>query len=68
MRVKRAMLRLDGRIHREVLPARMSMQVRDELVCEVPEVQTERLVGIIAEDMTAAAATWLCLQHGWNRG
>ena len=53
--IKRAMLRLDGRIRREALPARMIMQVHDELVFEVPEDQTERLVGIIAEEMNAAA-------------
>ena len=53
--IKRAMIDVDRWLQTEMRQAKLVMQVHDELVFEVPEDQTERLVGIIAEEMNAAA-------------
>ena len=53
--LKRAMVRLDARLEREGLGARMLLTVHDELVLEVPEAELQRLPGIVSEEMGAAA-------------
>ncbi len=49
--IKLAMLRLQELEDRGELPARMLLQVHDELVLEVPEAEAERAAGMIEEAM-----------------
>ncbi len=53
--MKRAMIRLDRRLAREGLRARMLLQVHDELVLEVPEEEVERTAAVVREVMATAA-------------
>ena len=53
--IKLAMLKLDHRIRRDNLPARMIMQVHDELVFEVPDEQADTISAIVIEEMNSAA-------------
>ncbi len=53
--IKRAMLRVAARLAEGDLPARMIMQVHDELVLEVREEAVEKLRAAVIEDMAAAA-------------
>lgn len=52
--IKRAMLNIDRRILEEKRPARMLIQVHDELVFEVPKEHAEREADMIAEEMAGA--------------
>ncbi len=52
--IKRAMIRLPGRLKAEGLSARMLLQVHDELVFEVPEAEVERTAPVIREVMEAS--------------
>ncbi len=54
--VKIAMIRVDRRLRREKLAARLLLQVHDELVFEVPEGETKRLRALVTEEMEGAAA------------
>lgn len=49
--IKVAMIRLDRRIEREGLPARMLLQVHDELVLELPEDRKEEVSRVVSEEM-----------------
>lgn len=49
--IKLAMVRLDERIGREGLPAKMLLQVHDELVFEVARGEVERVEGVVREEM-----------------
>ncbi len=53
--MKRAMIRLDRRLAREGLGARLLLQVHDELVLEVPEAEVERTAEVVREVMADAA-------------
>jgi DNA polymerase I len=53
--IKRAMLRVAARLEREELPARMIMQVHDELVLEVRDDAVEDVRAAVVEDMASAA-------------
>jgi len=53
--IKIAMVRVHERIKRESLPATMLLQVHDELVLEVEASHVERIAGIVALEMEAAA-------------
>ncbi len=53
--MKRAMIRLDRRLAREGLGARLLLQVHDELVLEVPEAEVERTAEVVREVMAGAA-------------
>jgi DNA polymerase-1 len=53
--IKRAMLRVAARLEREDLPARMIMQVHDELVLEVRDDAIEDVRAAVVEDMASAA-------------
>jgi DNA polymerase-1 len=49
--IKVAMIRLDARLEREELPARLLMQVHDELVLEVENSARERLGEVVKQEM-----------------
>jgi DNA polymerase-1 len=53
--VKVAMLRVDEALRREGLPARLLLQVHDELVLEVDEAAVERLAALVRRSMEGAA-------------
>jgi DNA polymerase-1 len=52
--IKLAMINLHRRIHAEDLPLRMLLQVHDELVCEAPRKEAQRLGQTIADVMSSA--------------
>ena len=53
--VKKAMLRVDGRLRREGLEARLVLQVHDELIVECPEGEAEQVQRLLAEEMEHVA-------------
>ncbi len=53
--IKRAMIEVDGWIQKERIPARLIMQVHDELVLEVEESSLESVRSGVIERMTGAA-------------
>ena len=53
--IKKAMLRVDGRLRREGLEARLVLQVHDELIVECPEGEAERVQRLLAEEMEHVA-------------
>ncbi|WP_353110754.1 DNA polymerase I [Salinisphaera dokdonensis] len=53
--IKKAMIDVDAWLHETGEPARMIMQVHDELVFEVPDAEAERLGKAISERMGAVA-------------
>ena len=64
--IKRAMIRLPGRLAAEGLAAeglaaRMLLQVHDELVFEVPEAEVDRTIPVLKEVMEGACAPVLTL-------
>ena len=52
--IKLAMIRIWRRLHAERLQARMTLQVHDELVFEVPESELDRLHKLVVEEMEGA--------------
>ena len=66
--IKRAMIDIDAWLAESAFPARMIMQVHDELVFEVPANKAAELAGIIKERMAAAAelAVPLVVEVGWG--
>jgi DNA polymerase-1 len=52
--MKLAMLAIHRRLRREKLPARMVLQIHDELVFEVPSEQLSYLADLVAQEMSAA--------------
>ena len=53
--IKKAMLRVDGRLRREGLEARLVLQVHDELIVECPEGEAEQAQRLLAEEMEHVA-------------
>jgi len=53
--IKNAMIRVDGRIRAEGLKSRLTMQVHDELVFEIPEDELLRMERVVEEEMSRAA-------------
>jgi DNA polymerase-1 len=52
--MKLAMIRLHARIANEKLPLRMLLQVHDELVCEGPAAEADKLAGVLSDEMGGA--------------
>ena len=52
--IKIAMIKIQNRIEREKLPAKMILQIHDELVFEADGREAEKLVKIFADEMTGA--------------
>lgn len=53
--IKKAMLRVDSRLRREGLEARLVLQVHDELIVECPEGEVEQVQRLLAEEMEHVA-------------
>ena len=53
--IKRAMIRIPGRLREGGLAARMLLQVHDELLFEVPQAELERTVAAVRDTMEQAA-------------
>jgi DNA polymerase-1 len=53
--IKRAMIDVDAWLQREPVDARLTMQVHDELILEVPETGAETIAVAVAERMCAVA-------------
>ena len=53
--IKKAMLRVDGRLRRDGLEARLVLQVHDELIVECPEGEAEQVQRLLAEEMEHVA-------------
>ena len=53
--IRRAMVRMEPALAEARIPARMLLQVHDELVFEVPEEEAERAMPVIAGVMAKAA-------------
>jgi DNA polymerase-1 len=54
--IKQAMLNLAARLRREKSPAKMLLQIHDELVFDVPADQVESLAKVVREEMEHALA------------
>ena len=52
--IKRAMINVHSRLKTEQHPARMLLQIHDELVFEVPESDVDSLTSLVVEEMTNA--------------
>ena len=67
--IKVAMIRIDARLEAEKLPARMLLQVHDELVFEVEASSAERLAKLVTEEMARAVVLEVPLKVdvGWGK-
>ena len=54
--IKLAMIRVDDRLRREGLAARLILQVHDELIVECPDAEVERVKALLTEEMEGVAA------------
>jgi DNA polymerase I len=52
--IKIAMIRIDAEIERRKLRSRMTLQVHDELVFEVPQAEVETMNTLVREQMESA--------------
>jgi DNA polymerase-1 len=52
--IKVAMIRIHERLRRESLGARLVLQIHDELLLEVPEVETSTVRALVCEEMVGA--------------
>ncbi|MEE2749870.1 MAG: DNA polymerase I [Myxococcota bacterium] len=66
--IKVAMRRVSNRLDRDSIPAKVLLQVHDELLLEVPEDRVEEVAGIVKEEMAASAslAVPLVVDAGWG--
>ena len=53
--IKLAMVNVYNRLKAEGLEAKLILQVHDELICECPEHEAERVAGLLSEEMSGAA-------------
>jgi DNA polymerase-1 len=60
--IKLAMLQVQRRLRREKRPARLLLQIHDELVFETPPEQLHELADLVREEMTAPVERMLGLQ------
>lgn len=54
--IKIAMVRVDRRLKRENMRARLILQVHDELIVEAPEDEAEKASRILTEEMEGAVS------------
>ena len=66
--IKLAMIRVDNRLRREGLQARLILQVHDELIVEAPETEREIVALLLKEEMEAAASLKVRLLADVNWG
>ena len=50
------MIRVDDRLRREGLAARLVLQVHDELIVECPDAEVERVKALLTEEMEGVSA------------
>ena len=51
--IKKAMIHVHSRIHRDRLQARMLLQIHDELIFEAPADQIEHLAEMVRQEMSS---------------
>ena len=66
--IKLAMIRVDDRLRKEGLQARLILQVHDELIVEAPENEREAVTLLLKEEMEAAASLKVRLLADVNCG
>lgn len=66
--IKIAMVKVDERLRRENLKARLIMQVHDELIVEAPEAEAERAALILDEEMEGACEMRVRLKADVHQG
>ena len=66
--IKIAMVKVDERLRRENLKARLIMQVHDELIVEAPEAEAERAAQILDEEMEGACEMRVRLKADVHQG
>ena len=66
--IKLAMVRLDRRIHESGLPARMLLQVHDELVFEVEDAARDEVAALVGSEMESVAELAVPLAVEWGFG
>lgn len=66
--IKIAMVKVDERLRRENLRARLIMQVHDELIVEAPEAEAERAALILDEEMEGACEMRVRLKADVHQG
>ncbi len=66
--IKVAMIRIDKRLREERLQTRMLLQVHDELVFEVPELELDRVIALIRQEMEHAVEMDLPLKVDVGQG
>ncbi len=66
--IKRAMIAIDARLTAEHHPARMLLQVHDELIFEVPEAEADGLTELVRAEMEGAAQLKVALTVDVGRG
>ena len=66
--IKKAMISLDSRLKLENSPARLLMQVHDELILEVPENEVDALTPLVTEEMEGALPLDVPIKVGVKTG
>ena len=67
--IKRAMVRVDERLRREGLQARLILQVHDELLVECPDGEKERVAALLTDEMehTVSLSVPLTAEAHWGK-
>lgn len=67
--IKIAMVRIENRLRKESLKAKMLLQVHDELLFEVPEEERERVAEVVKEEMEGACPleSGLAVELAWGK-
>ncbi len=67
--IKRAMIVIDQQLRDQRLESRMTLQVHDELIFEVPVAEREALGALVTQQMESAASLKvpLCVDIGWGQ-
>ncbi len=66
--IKLAMIRVEDRLEKEGLRARLILQVHDELIVEAPEIEAARAAALLKEEMEHAVSLAVPLLAGANMG
>jgi DNA polymerase I - 3''-5'' exonuclease and polymerase domains len=66
--IKIAMIRVTKRLEREILRAKLIMQVHDELIVEAPENEKERVSALLKEEMENAVKLSVALTADVHSG
>ncbi len=66
--IKIAMVRVDQRLRKEGLAARLILQVHDELLIETPKEEEQRVIDILKEEMTSVTDFSVAMEIDVNSG